>query len=130
MSHSTNTCPGCLTLPTSGYKSKPPNNDGMIHWCHATHKMAEEQEKERYWLIVVTLPIPKPPMIKFVRRSLLPKDLRRRLRAGDGQDYDFHLTFGLPEDKQEAKYNEYQIIIDNATVPSCHVERIMTYYSE
>lgn len=37
-------CPGCLTLPTTGFDSKPPNPDGFTHWCQESRALAAEQE--------------------------------------------------------------------------------------
>ncbi len=39
-------CPGCLTMPTDGFdpESKPPNSDGLIHWCEESRNEATKQE--------------------------------------------------------------------------------------
>jgi len=37
-------CGGCETMPTRGFDSKPPNDDGLVHWCDVSRTAAEQQE--------------------------------------------------------------------------------------
>jgi len=80
------------------------------------------------WLIIVTFPLPNPPMVRFVKTDLLSPDLKERLVAGDGNDYNDALSTGVDEEKVDDTVAEFEKMLAAAEVDSCHVEKVLTYY--
>ena len=106
--------------PSSGWKSKSANKDGLTHWCEKTRKMAAEQEGDEYWLLVIGFPPPNTPSVRFVRVSGLSVALQKKLIDSDGGEWsDIY-----EEDNSVAVDNE----LKQATVTSCYVDKVMRHY--
>ncbi len=124
----THTCPGCVTLPTSGFSSKPPNDDGMMHWCQKSRKMAVDQESSiTPWLLVIGFPPPNLPTITFVDASKLSPELQDILLEYDDDDYSEALN-SADEDGSMVRYTAFEKELKAATIGPCSPEKVLSYY--
>lgn len=76
-------CGGCVTLPTTGFDSKPPNADGYYHWCDDSRALAVKQELARdpSWGVAIRAAM-TPEWIESAARYLKKHSKLRVVRGG------------------------------------------------